>query len=143
MRNSLFKRVSAQSVLPSTCIFPVFNRRGTFPLSKPRRCSPFAGRKIGYRRRSTQGYAPMPIINRIADFHPDLTAWRHDIHAHPETAFEEHRTADFVADRLAEFGIEVHRGLPGTGVVGTLEARVPGGRAIALRADMDSLPVHE
>jgi hippurate hydrolase len=85
----------------------------------------------------------MPIINRIADFHPDLTAWRHDIHAHPETAFEEHRTAEFVAARLAEFGIKVHRGLAGTGVVGTLEGRTPGKRAIALRADMDALHVHE
>jgi metal-dependent amidase/aminoacylase/carboxypeptidase family protein len=85
----------------------------------------------------------MPIINRIADFHPDLTAWRHDIHAHPETAFEEHRTAEFVATRLAEFGIKVHRGLAGTGVVGTLEGSAPGKRAIALRADMDALHVHE
>jgi amidohydrolase len=85
----------------------------------------------------------MPVINRIADFHPDLTAWRHDIHAHPETAFEEHRTAEFVAQRLTEFGIAVHRGLAGTGVVGTLAGRAPGGRAIALRADMDALHVHE
>src|SRR6266702_7490120 len=85
----------------------------------------------------------MPIINRIADFHPDLTAWRHDIHAHPETAFEEHRTAEFVATRLAEFGIKVDRGLAGTGIVGTLAGRAPGSRAIALRADMDALHVHE
>src|SRR5260370_34428396 len=85
----------------------------------------------------------MPIINRIADFHPDLTAWRHDIHAHPETAFEEHRTAEVVASRLAEFGIKVHRGLAGTGVVGTLAGSAPGSRAIALRADMDALHVHE
>src|SRR5579859_2034254 len=85
----------------------------------------------------------MPVINRIADFHADLTAWRHDIHAHPETAFEEHRTADFVAKRLGEFGIEVHRGLAGTGVVGTLHGNLPGGRAIALRADMDALHIHE
>jgi amidohydrolase len=85
----------------------------------------------------------MPIINRIADFHPELTAWRHDIHAHPETAFEEHRTAEFVATRLAEFGIKVDRGLAGTGVVGTLAGSAPGSRAIALRADMDALHVHE
>jgi metal-dependent amidase/aminoacylase/carboxypeptidase family protein len=68
----------------------------------------------------------MPIVNRIADFQPDLVAWRRDIHAHPETAFEEHRTAAFVAERLAEFGIEVHRGLAGTGVVGTLKGTAPG-----------------
>ena len=85
----------------------------------------------------------MPIVNRIADFHAELAAWRHDIHAHPETAFEEKRTADFVAERLQGFGIEVHRGLARTGVVGTLKGAVPGSRAIALRADMDALHVHE
>jgi hippurate hydrolase len=85
----------------------------------------------------------MPIINRIADFHPEMTAWRRDIHAHPETAFEERRTAEIVADKLAEFGIEVHKGLAGTGVVGTLRGSRPGGRAIALRADLDALHIHE
>jgi len=85
----------------------------------------------------------MPILNRIADFQPDLAAWRRDIHAHPETAFEEHRTSDFVAKRLSEFGVEVHRGLAGTGVVGTLRGSRPGSRAIAIRADMDALDVHE
>ena len=71
----------------------------------------------------------MPIVNRIADFHEDLAAWRHDIHAHPETAFEEKRTSDFVAARLKEFGLEVHRGLGRTGVVGTLKGSRPGSRA--------------
>jgi amidohydrolase len=86
----------------------------------------------------------MPIVNRIADFQADLTAWRRHIHAHPETAFEEHRTSDFVAQRLAEFGLEVHRGLAGTGVVATLQgAAGDDGRAIALRADMDALHIHE
>jgi amidohydrolase len=85
----------------------------------------------------------MPIINRIADFHADLAKWRHEIHAHPETAFEEKRTSDFVAARLREFGLEVHRGLAGTGVVGTLKGSRPGSRAIALRADMDALHIHE
>ena len=85
----------------------------------------------------------MPIINRIADFHSDMTAWRRDIHAHPETAFEEHRTAEVVAKKLAEFGIEVHRGLAGTGVVGTLRGARSGTRAIALRADLDALHIHE
>jgi hippurate hydrolase len=86
----------------------------------------------------------MAIVNRIAEFHEDMKAWRHDIHAHPETAFEEHRTAEFVAKRLGEFGIEVHRGLAGTGVVGTLKgAGGPNGRAIGLRADMDALHIHE
>src|ERR1700722_5338677 len=85
----------------------------------------------------------MPINNRIADFHADLTAWRQDLHAHPELAFEEFRTADVVAAKLAEFGIEVHRGLAGTGVVGTLHGNQPGDRVIALRADMDALPMPE
>jgi len=85
----------------------------------------------------------MPILNRIADFHEELTAWRRDIHAHPETAFEEKRTSDVVATRLQEFGIEIHRGLAGTGVVGTLKGSRPGPRAIAIRADMDALHVHE
>ncbi len=84
----------------------------------------------------------MPIINRIADFHADMKAWRHDIHAHPEMAFKEHRTSDFVARTLESLGIEVHRGLAGTGVVGTLRAGT-GKRAIGLRADMDALPIHE
>ena len=86
--------------------------------------------------------AAMPIINRIADFHADMAAWRRRIHAHPETAFEEHDTAAFVAAELERFGIEVHRGLARTGVVGTLAGKRPG-RAIALRADMDALHIHE
>jgi amidohydrolase len=85
---------------------------------------------------------PMPVINRIAAFHDDMKAWRRDIHAHPETAFEEHRTSDIVASKLAEFGIDVHRGLAGTGVVGTLKVG-SGARAIGLRADMDALHIHE
>ena len=67
---------------------------------------------------------------------------RHDIHAHPETAFEEKRTSDIVAGRLAEWGFAVHRGLGRTGVVGTLR-NGNGKRAIGLRADMDALHVHE
>ena len=62
----------------------------------------------------------MPIINRIADFHPEMTQWRHQIHAHPETAFEEHKTAAFVAERLKSFGLTVECGIAGTGVIGTL-----------------------
>ena len=85
----------------------------------------------------------MAIINRIADFHTDMAQWRRRIHAHPETAFEEHETAAFVAAQLQPFGIDVKRGLAGTGVVGTLQGRVPGTRAIGLRADMDALHIHE
>lgn len=84
----------------------------------------------------------MPVPNRIAAFHAEMTAWRHDLHAHPEMAFQENRTADFVAATLAGFGLDVHRGLAGTGVVGTLRCG-NGGRAIALRADMDALPIRE
>jgi amidohydrolase len=85
----------------------------------------------------------MPIVNRIAEFHADMTDWRHHIHAHPETAFEEHATSDFVARTLESFGIEVQRGLAGTGVVGTIRGRTESGRAIGLRADMDALHVEE
>ena len=84
----------------------------------------------------------MPVINRIASFHKDMTAWRHDIHSHPETAFEEVRTADIVAAKLKQFGLEVHRGLAKTGVVGVLRSGTSR-RAIGLRADMDALDVHE
>ena len=86
----------------------------------------------------------MAVINRIAEFHDEIRGWRRDIHAHPETAFEEVRTADFVAEKLAEFGIEVHRGLATTGVVGVLDGqRNASGRAIGLRADMDALHIQE
>ena len=85
----------------------------------------------------------MPIINRIAEFHDELTIWRREIHAHPETAFEEFRTADFVADKLTAFGIEIDRGLGGTGVVGTLQGTRGSGPAIGLRADMDALFIAE
>jgi amidohydrolase len=72
-----------------------------------------------------------------------MTAWRRDLHAHPETAFEERRTAGQVAALLRSFGIEVEEGVARTGVVGTLRGNAPGGRAIALRADMDALPIEE
>jgi hippurate hydrolase len=70
-----------------------------------------------------------------------MTAWRRDIHANPELGFEEHRTADFVASKLAEFGCEVHRGIGRTGVVGVLQTG--NGPCIGLRADMDALPIEE
>jgi len=73
----------------------------------------------------------------------DLTAIRRDIHRHPETAFEETRTAQIVADKLASWGIEIHRGLATTGVVGTLKGTRPGQKTIGLRADMDALHLQE
>jgi hippurate hydrolase len=82
------------------------------------------------------------LIPAIEDGHADLTAWRRDIHAHPELGFDEHRTSDLVAAKLAEFGIEVHRGVGKTGLVGVL--RVGNShRSIGLRADMDALPILE
>ena len=84
----------------------------------------------------------MPIINRIADYTPELTAWRQDLHQHPELGFQEHRTSDFVAGKLAEWGIEVHRNIAGTGLVGVLQGQ-PGMGSIGLRADMDALPMQE
>ena len=85
----------------------------------------------------------MSATDRIAEFHADLTAWRQDIHAHPELGFEELRTAELVATRLAGFGgIEVHRGIGKTGVVGVLRVGEGNGR-LGLRADMDALPIAE
>src|SRR6476661_938997 len=79
----------------------------------------------------------MPIVNRVADLHPDITAWRREIHQHPELLYDVHRTAAFVADRLREFGCdEVVTGMGKTGVVGDI-------KVIGLRADMDALPIHE
>ena len=87
----------------------------------------------------------MPIINRIADFHEDVTAWRRDIHSHPEILYDVHRTAATVADKLRSFGLdEVATGIGRTGVVGVIRGRETGsGRVIGLRADMDALPLTE
>jgi amidohydrolase len=83
-------------------------------------------------------------VERIRAYHAELKAIRHDIHAHPELAFQENRTSDLVAQRLASWGIEVHRGLAKTGLVGVVKGSKSGsGRAIGLRADMDCLPMHE
>ena len=85
----------------------------------------------------------MPVINRIADFHADMAAWRHDLHQHPELALQENRTSALVQECLRQFGAdEVHAGLAKTGVVGVIHGREPG-PAIGLRADMDALPITE
>jgi amidohydrolase len=84
----------------------------------------------------------MKTIQAIEKFQDEMTGWRRDIHAHPEIAFEEHRTAKVVAEILESFGIEVETGIAGTGVVGTLK-KGRGNRAIALRADLDALPIQE
>jgi len=81
--------------------------------------------------------------DRLAAVEADLAAIRRDIHRHPETAFEEERTAAIVAEKLESWGLEVHRGVARTGVVATLRGRRPGPRSIGLRADMDALHLHE
>jgi hippurate hydrolase len=86
----------------------------------------------------------MPIINRVADLHAEITAWRRDLHAHPELQYDVHRTASFVAEKLAAFGCdEVVQGIGRSGVVGVIRGHKGGGKAVALRADMDALPIEE
>jgi len=91
------------------------------------------------------GAIEKPLLGSIGElhtFHDELKAIRHDIHSHPETAFEEQRTSDLVAAKLAEWGYDVHRGLGRTGVVGVLKSG-SGKGAIGLRADLDALHIHE
>jgi hippurate hydrolase len=83
----------------------------------------------------------MKLVDSFADI-ARFVALRRDIHAHPELGFEEHRTSRMVADRLREWGIEVHTGIAGTGVVGVLRNGT-GKRTIGLRADLDALPLQE
>ena len=86
----------------------------------------------------------MPIRNRFAELHEEITAWRRDFHAHPELQFDVHRTAGVVADKLREFGCdEVVEGIGQTGVVGIIRGKQDGGRCVGLRADMDALPILE
>ena len=82
-------------------------------------------------------------LDAIASYTEELTAIRHDIHRHPELGLEEVRTSKLVADTLRSWGIEADVGLARTGVVATVTGRRPGQRAIALRADMDALPLQE
>jgi amidohydrolase len=87
----------------------------------------------------------MPIVNRIADLHREITAWRHDLHAHPELLYDVHRTAATVAEKLKAFGCdEVVSGIGRTGVVGVIRGgKGSSDRVIGLRADMDALPIEE
>jgi len=83
-------------------------------------------------------------VEKIRSYHAELRSIRRDIHAHPELAFQEDRTSRLVADCLESWGIEVHRGLAKTGLVGVIKGRkITSGRAVGLRADMDCLPMHE
>jgi len=87
----------------------------------------------------------MPIVNRIADLYGEITAWRHDLHAHPELLYDVQRTAASVAEKLKAFGCdEVVPGLGRTGVVGVIHGRKgKSDKVIGLRADMDALPIEE
>lgn len=87
----------------------------------------------------------MPIKNRFAELLPEIVAWRHDFHAHPELQYDVHRTAARVAELLRDFGVdEVHEGVGRTGVVGVIHGRKnTNDRVIGLRADMDALPIIE
>ncbi|MUZ75894.1 amidohydrolase [Agrobacterium vitis] len=90
----------------------------------------------------------MPIVNRVAELHPEIVSWRRDLHQHPELLYDVHRTSAFVADRLREFGSdEVVTGIGRTGVVAVIKGRLPHGSetslTIGLRADMDALPIVE
>ena len=84
--------------------------------------------------------APADMADDVTDLLPDLVALRRDLHAHPELAFAEHRTAGLVAQQLRLLGLQVHEGLAGTGVVGTLRCG-SSPRSVGLRADMDALPM--
>ncbi|MDF1873038.1 M20 aminoacylase family protein [Vannielia sp.] len=87
----------------------------------------------------------MPIKNRLAEMHDEITAWRRDLHEHPEILFETHRTSGLVAQKLREFGCDdVTEGIGRTGVVGVIRGKSnTSGKVIGLRADMDALPILE
>jgi amidohydrolase len=87
----------------------------------------------------------MPIVNRVADLQDEITAWRRDLHAHPELQYDVHRTAGGVSEKLKSFGCDdVVTGIGRTGVVGVIRGRKPdGAKVIGMRADMDALPIEE
>lgn len=85
----------------------------------------------------------MPVLNRIADFAPEMTEWRRYLHQYPELSFDCHETAAFVAEKLRDFGVdEIHEGIARTGIVAIIEGQGEG-PTIGLRADMDALPITE
>lgn len=85
----------------------------------------------------------MPTIELIEGYASELIGIRRDFHRHPEIGFQETRTAARIAETLETWGLRVHRGLGGTGLVAEIEGRDPDGPRIGLRADMDALPIHE
>ena len=87
----------------------------------------------------------MPVKNRFAELHDEITGWRRDLHENPELLFDTHRTSALVAEKLQSFGCdEVVTGLGRTGVVGVIRGRdASSGKVVGLRADMDALPIEE
>ena len=85
----------------------------------------------------------MNFEKNIQDIIPSMEKWRQKIHSKPEIAYEEFETSEFIAEKLKEFDIEVHKGIGGTGVVGVLKGNRKSNKAIGLRADMDALPMSE
>jgi hippurate hydrolase len=86
----------------------------------------------------------MPIVNRVADLHNEITQWRRDFHTHPELRFDVHHTAGSVTEKLKSFGCdEVVSGIGRTGVVGVIRGRKAGTKVVGMRADMDALPLEE
>ncbi len=94
----------------------------------------------------------MSVIPRLNELHPEMTTWRRELHAHPQTAFEETFASEFIAKKLQAWGIEIHQGLAKTGVVGVIQGRRTAGtttsnsgplRTIGLRADIDALDIQE
>src|SRR5690606_19340570 len=140
---ALFRRhedqAGAQSLIPPPA--PSACRRGRRGTKSPR--SPCIPRSAGSPSRPKE--APMPVKNRFAELLPEITAWRHDFHRHPELLFEVHRTAARVAELCRGFGCdEVVEGVGQTGVAAVIRGRTDTtGRGIGLRADMDALPIHE
>ena len=86
----------------------------------------------------------MPIVNRVADLQNEISAWRRDLHAHPELQYDVHRTAGAISEKLKSFGCDdVVTGIGRTGVVGVIRGRKPGAKVIGMRADMGALPIEE
>lgn len=85
----------------------------------------------------------MPVINSLAERKEQMREWRRELHQHPEICYEEVWTSDFIAKKLESFGIEIHRGMGKTGVVGVIRGTGDSDRAIGLRADIDALPMQE
>jgi amidohydrolase len=86
----------------------------------------------------------MPIVNRIADMHGEITAWRRQMHMQPELLYDVHQTAASVVEKLKSFGCDdVIPGIGRTGVVGVIKGRKPGNKVVGMRADMDALPLEE